>query len=62
MKGFIEINVCDNNAILININQIDYVCQKPDNVEIYIIGYPQTPWIVKDSYKEIVNKIKEATE
>lgn len=61
MKGFIEIDAY-NNATLININQIESVCEFPYGVEIYMIGKPQNPWIADDSYEDIVNKIKQAME
>lgn len=62
MKGFIEIKISDTRNALINVNQIESVWRTPNNVEIYTICNAQQALVVKESYEEIVNKIKQATE
>lgn len=63
MKGFIEINeVNSSKVILINVARIEFVVKFHDSVSIYMINDKGNPRIVKESYEEIVNKIKQATE
>ena len=61
MKGFIEVNAVGfDKAILINVNQIKIVQQESSYILIFY-DY-NSAFQVKDSYEEIVNKIKQATE
>lgn len=60
MKGFIEIN--HNNKILINVNQIECVCQYSNEVKIYMVDDKEPFFISGESYEEVVNKIKQAIE
>lgn len=61
MKGFIEVNAVGfDKAILINVNQIKIVQQESSYILIFY-DY-NNAFQVKNSYEEIVNKIKQATE
>ena len=61
MNGFIEVNAVGfDKAILINVNQIKIVQQESSYILIFY-DY-NSAFQVKDSYEEIVNKIKQATE
>ena len=58
MKGFIEVTgVGSGNVILINIGCIYTVLQCNNKATIYTV---KESWSVKESYEEIVNKIKRA--
>lgn len=58
MKGFIEVTeVGSGNAILINVGFICTVLQCNNKSTIYTV---KEPWSLKESYEEIVNKIKRA--
>ena len=59
MKGFIEVNAEGfDKAVLININQIKIVQQESSYVLVF---YGDNNAVqTKDSYEEIVNKIKQA--
>ena len=63
MKGFIEVNAVGfDKAILININEIKIVQQEFSYILIFITNDCNNAFQVKESYEEIVNKIKQATE
>lgn len=63
MKGFIEINEANSDkVVLINVAQIESVIKFPDSVLINMINNNSIPRTIRESYEEIVNKIKEATE
>ena len=63
MKGFIEVNEANSSkVVLINVAQIESVMKFPDSVLINIINDKSIPRTIRESYEEIVNKIKEAME
>lgn len=63
MKGFIEINEANSSkVVLINVAQIESVMKFPDSVLINMINNNSIPRTIKESYEEIVNKIKQAME
>lgn len=63
MKGFIEINEANSSkVVLINVAQIESVMKFPDSVLINMINDKSIPRTIRESYEEIVNKIKQAME
>ena len=63
MKGFIEVNEANSSkVVLINVAQIESVMKFPDSVLINMINDKSIPRTIRESYEEIVNKIKEAME
>lgn len=63
MKGFIEVNEANSSkVVLINVAQIESVMKFPDLVTIYMINDKNIPRTIRESYEEIVNKIKEVIE
>lgn len=65
MKGFIEVNEANSDkVILINVAQIESVIKFRGSVTICMINNnninPRR--MIRESYEEIVNKIKEAME
>ena len=61
MKGFIEVNAEGlDKAVLINVNQIKIVQQESSYILLFVDD--NTAVQVKESYEDIVNKIKQATE
>lgn len=63
MKGFIEIKISDTRNALINVNQIESVVHYEDKTKT-IIFFKNCfgKLTIEESYEDIVNKIKEATE
>ena len=63
MKGFIEVNEANSSkVVLINVAQIESVMKFPDSVLINMINNNSIPRTIRESYEEVVNKIKEAME
>lgn len=63
MKGFIEVNEANSSkVVLINVAQIESVMKFPDSVLINMINDKSIPRTIRESYEEIVNKIKQAME
>lgn len=59
MKGFIELHYReDNEPFMLNINLISYI----GNTGNVIILNQKLAYLVKESYEEIIEKIKQATE
>ena len=61
MKGFIEVTeVGGSKAMLINVGFICTVVQCNNKATIYMVNDNTYPWNVRESYEDVINKIKRA--
>ena len=61
---FIEIKTIWDYRISLNIDAIESVVEKRENeTEIYVIGAdPESPYIVRERYDDVIRKIKDKSE